>query len=147
MKIKLNKEPLQKLKIPYELFKTETGKADDQIILIYDNAIYLKYNIDVEYYAPNIDSIEEEGDNMNILSVEQTGIFVNFAGYLDKSAISIISIAEDKIVQYDKENKELITYNKPKIDIGTNGHVYTVWCATFEEAVATFNTLSNWRWQ
>lgn len=134
-KIKMEKTPIKSFKVPYELFPTETGDCKPTIVQLYENCLYLKYNIFVEYKA------FDENDK-----VFDSTFTMNKATYLSKDLIEEIMIESTHLVQADDEENP-VEYERPRIDINlVSGTGYQLWFKTYLEATEMLNELTNWKY-
>ena len=134
-KIELKKKPIKSFKIPYELFPTETGDCKPTIVQLYNDCIYLKYNIFVEFKAFDEDN----------KAVDST-FSMNKATYLTKNLIEEIVIEDNELVQSDIDGNPK-NYNRPRIDINlVSGTGYQLWFETYPEAIEMLNELTNWKY-
>lgn len=134
-KIKLTFQNLVKnLDTDYEILPTEFGTADKQIVRLYQNFIYLKFNIVVNFYSKDDEGV-----------VFEDGFTNNLVAGLSKYDISNIVLNEEKIIQCDKEgnDKEYIRFS---VSILSTVSTYQIWCKDTDTAINIFNNLMEWRY-
>jgi hypothetical protein len=136
MRIQLNKEAIRKYKIDYEIFPTESGDCKPQMINIYDNCIFFRFDLYIEYSLLNEELNEVEEHTMINKSVN----------YIGKYDINRISMAEMLVKQYSKTDKEIKDYTRVIVSIATIETEFGIWFSDYEKGTEFFNFISNWRY-